>query len=359
MQIQFLEPKNPLWSEVLRETGHDVYQLPEYTFLEAERIGASAEAALVQGEGFLFVPYLVRRWKDVTGEGTRSDALDITSAYGYPGFLLDADEPHSKGFEQEAWTELSRAWSERQICSAFIRLHPLLNTRPTSGPVADAVHAGGSTVWIDLTVDLDDIWRNFRPDHRNRIRRCSRNGFVARMVPPSSHLGDFNQVYEETMSRVGAERTYYFGEAFLSRLAMALGDRLHLCLVERGNDIACAGLFFECDGIVQYHLSGTRSEHFRHAPTTLMLDFVSRWARERGNRQLHLGGGIGGSARDSLFEFKAGFSNQRSAFDTIRLVTNPECYRELVEERAKQLCVEPPVLLESNYFPAYRSGGGP
>ena len=66
-----------------------------------------------------------------------------------------------------------------------------------------------------------------------------------------------------------------------------------------------AGLFFERQGIVQYHLSGSRRPALRRQPTKLMMDDMVAWAQARGNRVLHLGGGVGGR-EDSLFHFKAG-----------------------------------------------------
>lgn len=74
----------------------------------------------------------------------------------------------------------------------------------------------------------------------------------------------------------------------------------------------------------------------RQSPTTLETDCVRQWAKARGNRVLHLGGGVG-AAKDPLFEFKAGFSPGRWRFQSLRLVSDPALYQTLVEHRAKAL----------------------
>lgn len=84
-----------------------------------------------------------------------------------------------------------------------------------------------------------------------------------------------------------------------------------------------------------------------------MLDYVRYWGKERGNKVLHLGGGVG-SAKDSLYEFKAGFSKQSHSFITLSLVIDEKQYRYLVNLRAKGLSLLAEDLLQSNFFPAYR-----
>jgi lipid II:glycine glycyltransferase (peptidoglycan interpeptide bridge formation enzyme) len=101
-------------------------------------------------------------------------------------------------------------------------------------------------------------------------------------------------------------------------------------------------------------LGGTKTKFLKLSPTNLETDYTRRWAKERGNEFLHLGGGVGGS-KDSLYNFKAGFSKQRHTFLTMRLVIDEKKYIELVKLRAKYLNIEVEKLLKTDFFPAYRS----
>jgi lipid II:glycine glycyltransferase (peptidoglycan interpeptide bridge formation enzyme) len=77
------------------------------------------------------------------------------------------------------------------------------------------------------------------------------------------------------------------------------------------------------------------------------------WGKQRGNRWLHIGGGLGGSD-DKLFKFKAGFSPLRFQFQTIRMIIDSAKYQQLITLRAKSINMLPETLMASTYFPAYR-----
>ena len=87
----------------------------------------------------------------------------------------------------------------------------------------------------------------------------------------------------------------------------------------------------------------------------LLIHEIALWAKSRDDTVLHLGGGVGGSADDGLFMFKAGFSPRRHIFCTLRLVADDARYQELVRSRADALGLRPEELLKSPFFPAYRA----
>lgn len=355
MNIQILDLANPLWQQTLQDLNHDFYHLPEYVALEARRANAIAEAILItDNHKLFFLPYLIRSCNELFESFTSLEVFDVISPYGYPGILLNkaAKTPQ---FINTAIQELTNILRERRICSAFFRLHPILNDDLTDiSP--EQFTTVGETVSVNLILSEAEIWSETRPEHRTKINKVKRAGFTAKMVPLEDSIDDFIEVYEETMDRVNASESYYFHRDYFLDLMNGLREKLHLCIVELNAQIACAGLFTECCGIVQYHLGGTKTEFLRQAPSKLMFDYVRYWAKERGNRVLHLGGGVGGS-NDSLFHFKAGFSRQRHPFLTLRLVPDQAQYLELVNERAKACNLAPECLLKSSFFPAYRSLG--
>jgi UDP-perosamine 4-acetyltransferase len=156
------------------------------------------------------------------------------------------------------------------------------------------------------------------------------------------------------MSRLHADDQYDFSDGYFADLRSSLGDKLHLCTVTAPDGrTASAGLFTACSGIVQYHLGGTGEEFLPLAPSKLMFDFMRRWGKEQGNRVLHLGGGVG-AKQDSLFEFKAGFSDLKADFFTYRMVLDEERYEELL--RLFRARGGAPGGDCTRFFPAYRQG---
>jgi Acetyltransferase (GNAT) domain len=353
MNIQVIDLANPLWLQTLEQLRHDFYHLPGYVDLEAKRMEATAQAiSIAHDDKIFFLPYLLRNCNNLFPENV--EVFDVVSPYGYPGFLLNEAAASSPNFLKSAIAHLIQAWRDRNICSAFLRLHPILNANVSILADKDFFTDNGETVSVDLTLDRDEIWRLTRSEHRTKINRCKREGFAARMVPIPEYINNFNTVYEETMERVGASNSYFFGLDYLKELADVLEEKLQLCIVEFNGEITCAGLFAECCGIVQYHLGGTKTSYLKKSPNTLMFDFARFWAKERGNEFFHLGGGLGGS-QDSLYHFKAGFSKQRHTFLTLRLIIDEDKYRHLVELRAKFLNKEAEKVLNTDFFPAYRS----
>ena len=85
-----------------------------------------------------------------------------------------------------------------------------------------------------------------------------RVGVVPRMGPLRADVECVMVIYRETMDRVQAKESYYFGRDYFARLAEMPGH-VHCGVVESEGRPAAACIFFECGGIVQAHLGGTRS----------------------------------------------------------------------------------------------------
>lgn len=353
MNVQVIDINNPLWLKILSQLRYDIYHLPEYLYLESKITRSIPEAILIlDAEKIFFLPYLLRRCDDLFSEDLSTDFFDIASPYGYPGFLLNEAAAAAPEFLILAIDKLKEVLNSKQICSGFFRLHPILNQKKEQLK-NNICKVHGMTVAVDLTLDCQQIWHQTRPSHRNKINRCQRSGFTAKMMPLSEYINEFQEIYKETMKRVGARKFYSFNKEYFEDLANLLGNKLHLCVVEFNKQIACAGLFTECCGIVQYHLGGTKTSFLKDAPSKLMFNYVRFWAKERGNQVFHLGGGLGCS-RDSLYYFKAGFSKKSYTFSTLRLIINEEKYRYLVNLRAKTLNIQAEELLKLDFFPAYR-----
>jgi hypothetical protein len=119
--------------------------------------------------------------------------------------------------------------------------------------------------------------------------------------------------------------------------------------MDADNSIAAAVMLVETDGIVEYHLMGVNEAFVSEGPAKLILHVARGWAKERGDRYFHLGGGVGG-ANDSLLRFKAGFSPLRFPFYTFRVIVDPKEYRRLAHEHAP--ASDPSD--SRGFFPVYR-----
>lgn len=351
LKTTLLGVHDPEWLAFLGTTKHDVYHLPEYVRMSADQDGGRAAAVLIErGEHRLFVPIVIRPVPQC--DDPAEEIFDATSPYGYPSPLLSGQLDCAEAFLAEAIPALMNHLKAERVISTFLRLHPLLDLPLDSLSSKGTLVYHGESVFVDLSLPVEEFWRQTRQNHRRDINRAERNGVTVRIDDNWEFIGRFVELYHETMRRVEAADYYYFPMSYFLDLRRALGDRLHLCVVEHEGNVISAGLFTECCGLVQYHLSGTSENALSLRPLKSMLHFVRLWAKGRGNHLLNLGGGVGGK-KDALYDFKVGFSDLTRPFYTWRLVPDETAYGALVtawEARTGRTAES-----RDGFFPAYRA----
>jgi hypothetical protein len=172
------------------------------------------------------------------------------------------------------------------------------------------------------------------------IRKAERAGLET-TVRERADLGEFSELYEQTMRRLGADPFYLFAAPYWESLRA-----LPTLLVEarRDAELMAAVLCFDSSPWLHYHLGAQSDEGRLLGASQLVLLEAARWGRERAYELLHLGGGVGGR-RDSLFEFKQRFdpgAGERRFF-VGKAIHDQGAYRELAGT----------VSLDG-FFPAYR-----
>ncbi|MGF1591202.1 MAG: peptidoglycan bridge formation glycyltransferase FemA/FemB family protein [Pleurocapsa sp.] len=357
MNSQVIDLANPSWKETLANITHDIYQIPEYILLEANRSKGEGEAIIIKDqEQIFFVPYLISSCESaITNEFLKEEIFDIKSPYGYPGILLSDEAANSPDFVRAAFAEFQEILKSKNVCTAFLRMHPIINENLVDILPLNTLTENGETVSIDLRIPEEKLWSHTRKGHKSTINKCKRMGMEAKFVPIAGYINEFTAIYQETMARVGASDKYYsFDFNYYDEMRKALGERLHLCIVEHENEVACVGLYTEVCGIVQSLLGGTKDKFVHLSPSSLETDYARYWAHRRGNKFLHLGGGIGGW-QDHVYRFKAGFSKLRHPFYTLRLIIDQDKYDYLVNLKAKLNNIAVEKLRDSDFFPAYRS----
>ena len=349
------------WTRAVRRARqYDFYFLPEYHVLAERRGEGEARLFVYEQAGYTIVlPLIIRALADVSElPGWANTWRDATSVYGYSGPLY-SHENVPRGVVDRFQRALSGALQELHAVSVFSRLHPLL---PAQTKLLDGLgehQFGGATVAIDLSAAPAEQRAHYNGTIKNRINRLARSGITCALDIEQRYLLEFVALYHETMHRVKAEQSYFFDPTYFYDLAKGLGPVLKLFIVKTPErQVISGGLFTLCDGIVQYHLGGTRDAALRLSPTALMFETVRLWANQNGAHTLHLGGGVGGQP-DSLFQFKAQFSRQTYKFATWRWIVRPEAYRELSERKHVWNSERRLKPISPSFFPAYRCPAEP
>lgn len=343
MVFEFIDPKHPKWRQVLATVSYDFYHLPEYVTLAANYEGVTPAAFLGEiNNEYCLIPLLIRPIPP------QNNLVDAISPYGYSSPII------SKGMNNRNLDVCLKEFCEQAnqlgIVSVFLRLHPLL---PLDLDVLNRygqTQLHGCTVYIDLNFGFEKLSREIRKGHREDIRKLQTQSFTVE-INNWSHLESFAEAYKSTMERVKASQFYMFSMSYFEQLLLSLANKMHLfSVLSPQGEFAAGGLFAECNGLVQYHLSGSNAEFSKFAPSKLMLYEVIKWAEARGNRYLHLGGGHG-AKEDGLYEFKRGFSDKKADFYTHRMIINPLLYQQLCEDWRQNTGNRLPT---TDFFPLYR-----
>jgi Acetyltransferase (GNAT) domain len=345
---------------VQRATQHDFYFLPEYHALAERRGEGEARLFIYEQAGHMIaLPLIIRTLPDHLGISRRATTWrDATSVYGYSGPLYShEDMPPAviDGFQRA----LAAALQELRVVSVFSRLHPLL---PVQTVLLDGLgdhQLEGVTVSIDLSASPLEQYAQYDGKIRSRVNRLAHSDVTCVLDVEQRNLPEFITLYHETMHRVKAEQSYFFDGAYFTDLATLLGPVLKLFVAKMPDgEVISGGLFTLCDGIVQYHLGGTRNTALKLSPMVLIFETVRQWANENGAHTFHLGGGVGARS-DSLLQFKARFSRRRHNFATWRWIVAPEAYRELSLQKHHWNSERGLMAISASFFPAYRCPSEP
>jgi serine/alanine adding enzyme len=323
----------------------DVYFLPDY--VRAASIAEHGESLYVDAHnGAWRMPLIIRRL-----DHGLVDAITPTFSgiYASPGLSPDQI--------QEAWQHSVDRLRERGVVSLVVRGSPVV-PQATSVPGLRSISSGRPTVVLDLTDDAA-AWDGMKSSCRSRIRKAEKNGYTGELrpaaLPDVMPGGDFRDLYEATMDRIGADPLYHFGDDYYAELLAGLGANLLLAEVrDRSGVVVSSCLLMRHGPRLHYHLAGSRPEDARLGSNNLMMWSGIRFAIADGLGHFHVGAGVAG--RDGVYRFKTTFGGREAAYDVSGLAINDKGYEDQVLARAKECGVTADELEASGFFPAYRAG---
>lgn len=303
----------------------DAYYTEEYVRLYETDAEHALCFVFTDGGNCFLMPFLSRAFTH--GGNTY---FDFETAYGYGGPIYNTDD---EIFIRDAWKAfVNYAGSHNYVCG-FVRFHPLLNN------VAGFEHYGKlcpdrKTIAIDLSGGIESAWMNeIHTKNRNVIKKGEKCGLRFIVDDDFEHLPDFIALYNSTMDKLGADDFYYFRESYYENLKNNVRNSF-LGLVEYGEKIVAAAIFFYSLPYGHYHLAGSDQSALSLSPNNFLLWNAARELARRGVLKFHLGGGTDGREENSLYQYKRKFSKSECQFSFGKLIFNREVYDSVVAEWA-------------------------
>lgn len=336
------------WDQIVRSFNrYDVYYLSGY--VKAFQLNGDGEPILIyyKNANTRAINVVIRRdlaeYKFFYGKLEKGVLYDITTPYGYGGFLVEGIDYESLQIEYEEFCK-----NEHIICE-FVRFHPLLENWKGLENLYTEIHLG-ETVYMDTSSE-EIVWQNIISKNRNMIRKAQKNGLKVYWGRDPKIIDSFIEIYNKTMDKDKADEYYYFDRMFYESILEDLKQNAMWFYAKKDDEITAIAIFMFCNGNMHYHLSASRIEYQKMAPTNLILYEAARWASAQGYKKLHMGGGVG-SEHDSLYKFKKAFNRGEDLeFYIGKRIFDEEKYNELVQFR---IDTDLKYNRENGYFPSYR-----
>ncbi len=341
--------KEDEWNQILGQfPQHDVYFTPGYV-RGFEKNGDGEPLLLYYPGGrmqavniVMLRPVPVLCVKEPEDEALK-EYFDFVTPYGYGGFLLRGD---ASGEEKQALAHAYRDFCrDHKIVAEFNRYHPVIGNAHDMECLYEVADLG-HTVCMDVS-SADTIWANLTSKNRNLIRKAQKNGVQIYWGREERLFREFEQIYNATMDKVGADSYYYFKKEFYDSILYDLKDQALVFYAKLGGETIAMSILLFGNGRMHYHLSASKKEYQSYAPTNLLLYEAACFGSRLGMKTFHLGGGLG-SREDALYHFKKQFNRgEDMQFSIGRAVFDEKVYGRLRELNNGGK--------ETGFFPAYRA----
>lgn len=298
----------------------DVYYTEEYVKLYKDAEHLPLSVVCVDKDNVLLMPFL---------RGGIRNFYDFETPYGYGGPLSNTNDIT---WIHSALQAMNKCFEDNYYVCGFIRFHPLLGNANYCKDNMKVLF-DRNTVTIDTSTSEDDIWMTqIKSKNRNMIRKAEKNGLEFRAEYDFASIGEFIMLYNNTMSRLDADKFYFFNEKYYETFISTLRGNGFLGTVRKDGKMICAALFMYSGQFGHYHLEGSDREYSSLGANNFLLWKAACEMNKLGIKKFHLGGGISQSHEDTLFKFKKAFSENLTDFFIGKEIFSISAYNELCDD---------------------------
>ncbi len=314
------------WNEALAEfpaTMQDVYFTPDYHELHEEEGWVAKHCFNFSEEDKgLLVPGLRTAIPSDLCKTLPGGFYDLQTCNGYGGPLARGKVEFA--FLDRSWAEWRRSSANRGIVASFFRLHPLLNNTSCLPPDARILN-DRKTIFVDLTVGLETVWKNANSQFRNRVNKSRREGLEIQWNNTSDWEG-FPSFYAKAMERLNAPEGLRFSPGYFTQLQNL--DGAQISSARHGTDLAAAVIWLFGPRWGHCHLAARHPQADSHFMYSLYQAGLEK-AAELGLKGVHFGGGRTSASDDPLLRFKKRVGGSLLDFKVALVISDSKAFDQL------------------------------
>jgi serine/alanine adding enzyme len=340
----------------------DIHFIPEYGRIYRDCYGFTPFLAVYSdGDGYVMQSFARRPLGGLPfllGSSDASQFSDIANPYGYGGPVCGRANLATATQLYSRFAEAFAAWCDKEgIASEFCSLHPLMaenHHKLMDGAITLGYEK--DVVIMDLRANEEALESALRSDHRRSIRVARRAGVeIKRVDATSDNLAIFRKMYDATMVRRSAAERWLLPDGYFETTVRHLGPkRVSLFFASVGGELEVGTLLMHDFDMAYSHFSGSFDSHPNARARTLMILETALWAKRYGFSRFHLGGGVTKSAKDSLLQWKAGFTDHLTPLYTYFCVRSTQAYDTLCARKRAYERQTTGAELQSDFLPLYR-----
>jgi lipid II:glycine glycyltransferase (peptidoglycan interpeptide bridge formation enzyme) len=188
-----------------------------------------------------------------------------------------------------------------------------------------------TTVRLTLNKTLDQVWKTYSRDNREKIKKSQKAGVSVSIQGNLETLMAFSKFYLQRMSELQADDEYFFDEEYFRGIAELGPSAYRVYLAFHEEKFIGGALILLSRRFIHYHLSATPREFQKLGTNNRLRHEVICDFLETDYEQIHFGGGRTTAKDDSLLAFKKKFSSETAPYCVGTCVLNSEVYRHVVE----------------------------
>lgn len=257
--------------------------------------------------------------------------FDISTFYGYSGYLIEADDDDSK-FEiiELFYKNFGDFCSEYNIVSEFIKFSPFIKEYECMANVIKILPYKQIAI-TNIENYGNKLCNEIKSTRLKAVEKCIKLGMETQIILNPKSFDKQLEIYYATMDRKHANKNYYYSREYFDKMLDSYRNNVLLINVLYKDEIIAFGLCLIYDKYIHAIVSGVDSNYLKYSPSSVHYLETIKWGFENGYKFFLSGGGLTCDKNDSLYLYKKSFA-QKSNNDlyVLNKIWNKDTYEYLL-----------------------------